>query len=92
MKEVAEELKLSVVDIFNIIATPTISFLAQDATELCRLILNHGIPKTTDDDAERGGEQSNIPVWKIDAEKTATGPSNPGTPIMMKKRSLASSL
>ena len=39
MKQAAEDLRLSAVDIFNIIASPTISFLAQDATELSRLIL-----------------------------------------------------
>ena len=59
VKMPAEDLKLSSVDIFNIIASPTISFLAQDATELSKLILEHGIPKTTDDDAERGGEKGN---------------------------------
>ena len=88
MKQVNEDMRISAVDIFNIIASPTLSFLAQDTTELGRLILHYGIPRTTDDDAERGGEKSNLPVWKIDAVKATPGNSTAGTPNL-KKRNLA---
>ena len=66
MKQVNDDMKISAVDIFNIIASPSISFLSQDATELSRLILNYGIPKTTEDDVERGGEKGATSVSKIE--------------------------
>ena len=88
MKQVAEELTLTSVDIFNIVASPTISYLSEDVTELSRLILNYGIPRTTDDDAERGGEKSAVPVWKIEAEKSPVS-SNAESPILVKRHTLS---
>ena len=89
MKSVNDDMKMSAVDIFNIIASPSISFLSQDATELGRLILNYGIPKTTEDDVERGGEKGATSVSKIEPiASVETDQLNPTTPGV-KKRNMA---